>query len=152
VADRLDQPEFYHMVRQQPKRPVGIPLRGLAQTHRDDLRLLLAVQAFLPRWGLTGLPVQRDPKSLCHQPLTKILHGLHAARKRLGDLRIRPVRTADIRLQQDLCSSYLLRRALELLDDVRQFLTFLLRQPHNILLVHRILLLEFEFVEDSTIF
>src|SRR5690606_25453057 len=48
VADRLHDAQFYHLLRQEAKRPIRESLRRLAQSQSDHFRFLLAIENLLP--------------------------------------------------------------------------------------------------------
>ena len=82
-------------------------------------------------------PVVPGPfKGLGDPSLPYILDRLDATVERFSHFRIRPRGTVRIRFEQNLCSSDLLRSALEFLDNVGASLTFLIDQPDNIFFVH----------------
>ncbi len=95
-------------------------LRRLPQSHGDDLSLLFTIETFFSGRRLTSLAIQSNFKPLHHEPLTQILHRLHATGKRFGDPSIRPVLSANIRLQQNLSAPDFLRRACQPLAHTRQ--------------------------------
>ena len=95
-----------------------------------------AIQNFRRRRRRALLAIERFAETLLHQPLANVLDGLRAAPKSIGDASIGPSRSVGICLEKDLGSFDLLTGPAELLDDVPQFLTFLIVQPNDILFLH----------------
>src|SRR5262249_52016402 len=129
-------PQLDDLARQQAEGPMGIARRRRAQARGDDPGLLLAAEQLLDRWRLALEPVERLPEAALHEPLTDVLDGLPPTSERLGDPQVNPVGAVRVRLQQDLGAPDLLAGPLQLLDHGRQLVPFLIRQPHDVLLVH----------------
>ena len=131
MTDRIDHFQGHHFVGEQLQRPVSVTRRRLAQPHGDQLRFGLAIE--LARRGrfLAFLAFQSQFKAFRDQAFAEILDRLHAAVEGLGDLDIRPSRPIGIRLEQDLSTTKLLRRSLELLDDLLTDTTLFIRQPDD---------------------
>jgi len=84
----------------------------------------------------TLLAIECFAETVFHQPLANILDGLGAAPESIGDARIGPSRPVGICFEKDLGSFDLLTGSAQLLDDVLQFLAFLIVQPNDILFLH----------------
>ena len=136
MTDRIDHLQGHQLVGKQLQRPVSVTRGGLAQPHGNQLRFPLAIELGRRGRQRAFLAAQGQLKALGDQPLAEILDRLHATVECLGDLRIRPSRPIGIGLEQDLSAASLLRRPLELLDDLLTNATLFIRQPHNVLFVH----------------
>src|SRR5262249_16017748 len=106
---------------------------GARQTVKTSARFLIGHN----RRRLAHLTIQRLSKAVLDEALTNVFDGLSSASERLGNPMVGPVRTVRVGLQQNLSASNLLARPLQLLDHDHEFVTFLSRQPDDILLVHR---------------
>src|SRR5215210_944848 len=110
--------------------------RGLTKPHGDQLRFGRAIELAGRGRFLAFLALQSQFKSFRNQALAKILYGLHAAIKRIGNLDIRPSWPISIRLEQNLSATKLLRRSFEIFDDLLTNTSLLIRQAYNEFLVH----------------
>jgi hypothetical protein len=126
MTDRPDNAQLHDPPGQQPQRPVGIPRRRRRKTHRDHLRLLLAIQQLRRRIPAFD-PVERLFKATLHQMLTDIFHRFGAAAKRLGDPPIRPVWPIGIGFEQNLRPPNFLAGSTQLLNHLTKIFTFLTR-------------------------
>src|SRR5262249_43848927 len=124
----------------QLQSPVSVTRGRLTQTQGDQLGLGLPIE-FARRGRFRAFfALQSQLEAFGDQTFADILDRLHPAVKGGGNLHVRPVGSIGIRLEQDLSATKLLRRSLEILDDLLTDATLFLRQPHNILLVHGTLL------------
>src|SRR5207247_10395505 len=82
------------------------------------------------------MPAQCPCKGFCGETAADLLARLHPAVVGLGDLDSQPGRPIGIRLEQDLRTAKLLRRSLEMLDNLVTDATLFIRKSDNVLLVH----------------
>ena len=152
VADRRRDPQLDHAAGQQSQGPVRIARRRRPQSQGDDLRLLLAVEHLRDR----GLGPPGAVEGLAESPLAEalpdVLDRLGAARERLGDPRVGPVRAVDVRLQEDLRPPDLLRGPLQLLDDLSELGPLRVGQSDDVLLLHGGLLEAPSFAHEAVAF
>jgi hypothetical protein len=80
--------------------------------------------------------VERLFETPLDQPLPEPLDRSRPTRESLRDPLIGPVRSFGIGLQQDLGTPNLLSRPLQFLDNVSKLISLLLRQSHDISLLH----------------
>jgi hypothetical protein len=100
-ADRIDDFEFHQLIGQQPQCPMSIPRWRLAEPHGDQFGFACSVQAF-GRWRVrTLLTNERCLEAFENKRLTHVLHSPSAAADGFADLRVPPIRTIGVRLEQD---------------------------------------------------
>jgi len=116
--------------------PVGKSDGWLAQPQRYDFRFLFAVKDFGPRRRFTFFPVQHSVEPFGNESSSDIFDGSCSTRQRLGNLGVGPVRSVDIRLEQDICTPHFLRCSFQLFYDVPQQIPFFLAKPNNVLFDH----------------
>src|SRR6266851_6833613 len=112
------------------------PLGRLAQTQRDDLRFLLAIQPFLVGRGLRFFAVQRDLKAYGHEALPDVFYRFRPTQKGFRNFFICPVGAIGIGLEEHVRSPNLLRRTLQLFHHTAQRFSSLVCQANNILFFH----------------
>ncbi len=125
-----------NLLSQQAQCPVGVACRRLAQAHRHALGLLLTIQQFRGRWRVALRAFQRGIEPLHDQSLANILDGPDATIKSLRNVRVFPMRSVRIGFEKNLSSPNFLGRPLQLSNNLTQELTFTIRSPDDILLVH----------------
>src|SRR5580698_8436373 len=136
MTDRIDYFQSHYLIGEKLECPVPITRWRFTQPHRDQLRFPLAIK-FAGRWRFLAFPaLQCQVKAFRDQAFADILDRLDAAIESLGNLDVRPTRTIGIRLEQDLGTTKLLRRSLEVLDDILTNHTLFSRKSDYILLVH----------------
>jgi len=136
VTDGIDDFQFYGFAGQQTQRPFPVAWGRISQTHGNDPGFLLAVQP--GRSGFHGLLViQRLLEAFQDTFLSHILDGLTAAAEGLGNPLIRPSGAICVSHQQNVGPFDFLARSLELVDHHFTLLTLLIREPHDILFLHR---------------
>ena len=115
---------------------MGIAFWRRAESCRDDACLLIARQQFLHRWLRSLNAVERVFKPALNQALPNFLDRSCPTRKRIGDPLIGPISSIRVGFQQDLRTPHLLARPLQLFDNALEFASLLIRQPHDISLLH----------------
>src|SRR5262249_13231726 len=136
VTHGLHDPQFHDLAGQEAQRPAGIARRGRTEARGDDPCLLLAAEQLLGRRRLTLVAIDRPPEAALHEPLADVLDSLPPAPERIGDPVVSPVGAVRVSLREDLGASYLLAGPFQLLDHSRQLTPLLIRQSHDVLLVH----------------
>src|SRR6266852_3667244 len=112
------------------------PLGRLAQTQRDDLRFLLAIQPFLVGRGLRFFTVQSDLNAYGHEALPDVVYRFRPTPKGVRNFFLCPVGAIGIGLEEHVRSPNLLRRTLQLFHHTAQRFSFLVCQANNILFFH----------------
>jgi hypothetical protein len=139
------------LIGQQSQRPTTKAGGRPAQPQRDQFCLGCAVEQ-LRRW--TGVPFLANQcllETVEDEGLPYVLDGSRPATDRLADLGVIPSRPVGIALEQNCCPPQLLRLARFLFDRRFANRSFLVREPHDILLVHRNLLVEAEVLENRPV-
>jgi hypothetical protein len=144
-ADRFHDLQFHHLIGQQPQRPMAEAGGRLAQPHGDQLRLGGAIEQ-LRRWRCRAFSAnQRTLKAFQDECLPHVLNRPRSTTDRLADLGVIPRWPVGVDLEQDRRPPQFLGLALFLLDGRFANRPFLVREPHDILLVHGNLLVDVEF-------
>jgi hypothetical protein len=81
--------------------------------------------------------VERRFKAFQNQLHSHVLDSPYATTDSLADLFVLPSRTINVRLQQHLSPPQFLRLALLILDGLFTNLSLVIRESHDILLIHR---------------
>ena len=147
MADGLDHFQRHELVGEQMQSPPSKARWRFAQTHRNPLRFLHAIEQLGRRRSRSRLTIQRLLKPFGDELLSQRLNHPRGAIKRLADLQITPRRTVHIRLQEDLSATDLLRSSLQLLNGLATNLTLFFREPNDLLLVHGNLLVTRRFLD-----
>jgi hypothetical protein len=116
----------------------------LAQAQGDQFRLAGAVEQLRRRRRRPFLANQRCLEAFQDERLPHVLDRPRPAPDHFTDLGVSPSWPIGIGLEQDRRSPQFLRLALFLLDGRFANRPFLIREPHDILLVHRNLLVDVE--------
>jgi hypothetical protein len=80
--------------------------------------------------------VERRFKTALNQPLSNQLYRSGSTGERLGDPLVGPLRPIGIGLQQNLGTPNFWARPLQLLDNASKLIALLIRQSHDINLLH----------------
>jgi hypothetical protein len=109
VADRIDDFQSDHFVGEQLQGPVAVARRGPAKPHGDQLRFGRAIELAGRGRLLAFLALQSQFKSFRNQAFAKIFDRLHAAVEGIGNPDICPSWPINIRFEQNLSATKLLR-------------------------------------------
>jgi hypothetical protein len=120
----------------------------LAQPHGDQFRLAGAVEQFRRRRRRPFLANQCPLEAFQDERLPHVLDGPRPAANRLADLGVIPRGPVGVGLEQDRRPPQFLRLARFLLDGRFANRPFLVREPHDILLVHGNLLVDREVPQN----
>jgi hypothetical protein len=134
---------------QQPQRPLAEAGRRLAQAQGDQFRLGHAVEQLRRRRRCPFFTNQRPFETFQDEGLPHVLNRLSPAPNRLADFGVTPSRPTRVGLEQNRRSPELLRLALFFLDGRLANRPLLVGEPHDILLVHRNLLVEGEVPQNG---
>ena len=137
MRDAVDVAEFHDAVRQQPQRPLRVPLRRFATTEGDQVRLELPVGlALIAR--TPALPAaERRLHPLLHEASLHPIHLPRADPQNLGDhLATHPVHVElpFVAVEQDQRVDHLLRPVRTLARNGLEFLPLLPLQCHYVAL------------------
>ena len=119
MADGLHELQRDGLFREEAEGPVGASWRWWPQPQGYDLGFLLSVEDLATDAPL-GVAMERDLKAVCHEALPHVFDGLRATVERVSNLRIGPVGSICICLEQDAGAEYLLSRYPWFLDQTVQ--------------------------------
>src|SRR4029453_1712445 len=113
-----------------------MPCGGRTASERYQPGFCRSIQAGRTGGPLLFLPVEGGLKPLFDQTLSDPKHGIHTDGEALGDLCIRPGRPIRIGFYKDMSMSDLVGRCFPFSGQLCQLVAFLIRKPHDVLLVH----------------